>query len=167
MGAGSPFLFPSPYVWKEKIDQRNCTDNMNVAVINLPTWADHVVSWLVSYRAWRGKNSLRYWGKRSSKCVRHFVLLSSQHANQFSYPITLYALAVHKRRWRSSGEQVKYEMIENAELVLCSLLMIFTLNALLARTITKPNSLVVRTISVSSSNHTYSKYKLMLWLQYC
>lgn len=102
--------FPPPLCLEGKIDQGNCTDNMNVAVINLLTCTDHVVSWLVSYRAWRWKNSFRYWGKRSSKCVRHFVLLSSQHANQFTYPITPCALAVHRTRWRSSGEQVNMKL---------------------------------------------------------
>ena len=53
-------------------------------------------------------------------------------------------------------------MIENSEQILCSLLIIFTFNASLARKITKPNSLAVRTFSVSASKHTYSKYKTEL-----
>jgi len=141
---------------------------MQVADIDLPTCADHVVSRVVSYRAWRGENSLRYCGKRSSKCVRHFVLLPSRHAcwhaYKLSYPTTPCALAVHKTRWRRSGEQVNTNDRQfwadiSAPYLWCSLF-----NARLARKIPKPHSLMVRTISVSSTKQTYSKYKLSLTL---
>ena len=137
-----------------------CLEDMQVADINLPTCADHVVSWVVSYRAWRGKNSLCYCGKRSSKCFRHFLLLPSQHAYKLNYPITPYALAVHKTRWRRSGVQVnkndrQFWADVSVPYLWCSLY-----NALLARNIPKPNCLMVRTISISSSKQTYSKYNL-------
>ena len=149
--------------------QRICLEDMQVAEvnlvadINLPTCADHVVSWVVSYRAWRGKNSLCYCGKRSSKCFRHFLLLPSQHAYKLNYPITPYALAVHKTRWRRSGVQVnrndrQFRADVSVPYLWCSLY-----NALLARKIPNPNCLMVRTISVSSSKQTYSKYNLSLW----
>ena len=35
-----------------------------------------------------------------------FVSLTSQHAYKLTNPITPYALAVYKTRWRRSGEQV-------------------------------------------------------------
>ena len=135
---------------------------MKVSDINLSTCTDHVVSWVVSYRAWRGKNSLCYCGKRSSNFVRHFVLLPSQHAcrhaYKLTYPITLCALAVHKTRWRRSGEQVNTNDRHFWADIYTSDLWYSLFNALLARKILKPNSVMVRTISVSSSKQTYSKY---------
>lgn len=76
----------------------------------LLTWAHHMVSWMVSYRTWWGKNSLCYWGKCSPESVCHVCLCfptfprCNGMRSSFACPIRPCALAEVKTRWRIFGE---------------------------------------------------------------
>ena len=56
-----------------------------------------------------------------------FCLLPSQHAYKLPYPITPFALAVHKTRWRRFCERVNTKWSTILNCCLCSILIIFTL----------------------------------------
>ena len=92
----------------------------------LLTWAHHMVSWMVSYRTWWGKNSLCYWGKCSPESVCHVCLCfptfprCNGMRSSFACPIRPCALAEVKTRWRIFGELV------NEYCQLCVRLMLYT-----------------------------------------
>lgn len=135
-------------VWKVK--------PMKIPCYYPQTCTNHAISGIILYQPRPGKNSRCYGRNSSSQCIRHVC---------FSIPEILVTEASHNLHCSCSGQdnmahiwRTGTYIIRSLEPSFSCLLMIFSLNTLIAWKITATNSLVVRTFSVSRSKFKYSKY---------
>lgn len=120
------------------------------------TCANHVMSGIISYQPRSWKNSRCYGRNSSSQCIRHVC---------FPIPAILVTEASHNLHCSCSGQDNMAHLLRTGKHIIRSLepsfrclLMVFSLNTLLAWKITATNSLAIRTFSVSCSKFKFSKY---------